>query len=250
MTRLDNCSGTDFCGRSNVSGSASPPGGNTTWETAYFYGARSFPGDQTTLIDGSVGGLGETPFSLSNGVLNIHAQETTPLLKAAGVTTPYTGGQIDTHNTFSQQYGYFEMRAQLSGTPGTHTAFWMMPMAGAWPPEIDIQETLGSYPTYLMQTNHYNASNPSEQHQYTTVADTSKGFHTYGLKWTPTTLTFYFDDQETFTTPTQADEHQPMYMLVSEYAGLWAGTPAPGFGADYKIDWVRAYSSARTASRS
>jgi len=223
--------------------SASPNGTGTKWETKYFWGGRQLNGASDYYLDGSVGGLGETPYSLANGALDIHAQPTTPELQAAGVTASFTTGQIDTHNSFSQEYGYFEMRAQISGSYGTNSAFWLLPESGAWPPEIDVTEVLGRDPKTDVMTNHTGSTAPSSWANNGT--DLSQGYHTYGLMWTPTTMTFYLDGVAQYTTPTGADEHQPMYILATlGVGGSWAGNPSTtNFSADMKIDYIRAYSS-------
>lgn len=225
--------------------SASPNGSGTTWETKYWWGGRSL-GTNDYYLDSSVGGLGETPYSIKNGALDIHAQPTTPGLQAAGVTQTFTTGQIDTHNSFSQEYGYFEMRAQVSNAYGTNNAFWLMPMSGPWPPEIDVTEVLGRDPKTDFMTNHTDSTNPTSYGGTTTAGgDLSQGYHTYGLMWTPTTLTFYLDGVARYTTATQPDEHQPMYLLATlGVGGSWPGNPDPsGYSADMKIDYIRAYSS-------
>jgi beta-glucanase (GH16 family) len=63
--------------------------------------------------------------------------------------------------------------------------------------------------------------------------------------WMPTTVTFYLDGAVAFTTPTQPDEHQPMYILATlGVGGSWAENPSPAnFSADMKIDYIRAYSN-------
>ncbi|MGZ5095960.1 MAG: glycoside hydrolase family 16 protein, partial [Burkholderiales bacterium] len=225
--------------------SASASGSGTTWETKYFWGGRQLNGSSDFYLDPSVGGLGETPYTLVNGALDIHAQPTTPELKAAGVTATYTTGQIDTHNSFSQEYGYFEMRAQISGTYGTNSAFWLLPESGAWPPEIDVTEVLGRDPKTDVMSNHTGSNNTTYSTTATSGVDLSQGYHTYGLMWTPTTMTFYLDGVAEYTTPTQADEHQPMYILATlGVGGSWPGNPSPtNFSADMKIDYIRAYSS-------
>ena len=227
--------------------SASADGDRATWETRYWYGARTLPGNSDFLLDPSVGRVGETPYSVSNGILTIRAARTSPRLRSAGVTQPFTTGQIDTHNSFHQKYGYFEMRAKLPGIPGASSAFWLMPLEGPWPPEIDIQEVDGRYPTYLMMTNHSDAENPKAAAGSAVVADLSQDFHVFGLMWTPARLTFYLDGVALFSTPTQPDEHQPMYIL----AGIYVGGPAhggdptdPHFSAEYQIDYIRAYAEA------
>ncbi|MGE5538663.1 MAG: family 16 glycosylhydrolase [Gemmatimonas sp.] len=223
--------------------SASPDGKGTTWETKYWWGARSL-GGRDYYLDASVGGVGQTPYAISDGALVISARPTTPELKAAGVDATFTTGQIDTHNSFSQTYGYFETRAQVSGVYGTNSAFWLMPMSGPWPPEIDVIEVLGRDPATGFMTNHTDAQKPASYGGRVKGRHLSRGFHRYGVMWTPTTLTFYLDGVAVFTTPTRPDQHQPMYMLVTlGVGGSWAGNPDPaGFSADMKVDYVRAYS--------
>ncbi len=224
--------------------SAGPPGSPAKWETAYFYGARKGPG---FLLDPSVGGLGQTPYSLKDGVLTIESKATTPELEAAGVADPFTTGQIDTHESFSQQYGYFEVRAQVPGVVGSSSAFWLLPLSGPWPPEIDIMEVAGQSPNDLSTTNHFDKSGVTS-HDYFDAGDLSRAMHVYGLLWTRSTLTWFLDGKAVFTAPTAPDEHQPMYVLVSLYThseSSWLQRPKdPGtYRAHYRIDWVHVYSS-------
>jgi hypothetical protein len=224
--------------------SAAPPGIPAKWETAYFYGARKGPG---YLLDLSVGGLGQTPYSLKDGILTIESKATTPELRAAGVADPFTTGQIDTHASFSQRYGYFEMRAQVPGVVGSSSAFWLLPPSGPWPPEIDIMEVAGQGPNDLATTNHFGRTGIVSS-DYFDAGDLSRGMHVYGLLWTPTNLTWFLDGRAVFTAPTAPDEQQPMYMLVSLYTHTersWLQRPKDpsAYRARYRIDWVHAYSS-------
>ena len=223
---------------------AGPPGASAKWETAYFYGARKGPG---YLLDPSVGGLGQTPYSLQGGMLTIESKATTPELKAAGVADPFTTGQIDTHGSFAQQYGYFEMRAQAPGVVGSSSAFWLLPPSGPWPPEMDVMEVAGQSPNDLSTTNHFDQTGIVSG-DYFDAGDLSRGMHVYGLLWTPSTLTWFLDGKAVFTAPTMPDEHQPMYVLVSLYTHTersWLQRPKdPGnYRARYRIDWVHVYSN-------
>jgi Ca2+-binding RTX toxin-like protein len=53
------------------------------------------------------------PFSDSNGVLTITANKTPDALKSAVGGYSYTSGMLSSYSTFSQTYGYFEMRADM-----------------------------------------------------------------------------------------------------------------------------------------
>ncbi|MGZ5095963.1 MAG: glycoside hydrolase family 16 protein, partial [Burkholderiales bacterium] len=94
-------------------------------------------------------------------------------------------------------------------------------------------------------TNHTDAADPTSHRRTVRGADLSQAFHTYGVMWTPETLIFYLDGTARFTTPTQPDEHQPMYMLATlGVGGSWPKNPDPArFSAHMKIDYIRAYSN-------
>src|SRR6202030_3710079 len=92
----------------------------------------------------------------------------------------YTSGEINTYHSFSQLYGYFEMRAELPAGQGYWPAFWLLPANGSWPPEIDAMEVLGNDPTTLYTTVHTNSTGTHTSSGIgTIVANTSTGFHTY-----------------------------------------------------------------------
>jgi serralysin len=187
------------------------------------------------------GTFSESPFvSNSDGTLSIWGkQSTNPNLYGYN----YTSGLITTAHSFSQLYGYFEMRAELPTGAGTWPAFWMMPSNGSWPPELDIMEVLGNDPSAVHQTAH-----TQQAGVHTSSADiaysppTSDGFHTYGVLWSPTDLVFYVDGVETYDIATPADMNTKMYMLVNLALGGWAGgIDNSALPAEMKVDYVHAY---------
>ena len=81
----------------------------------------------------------------SNGYLQINTTKTNTVnAQCYAGTCAYTSGMICSYGTFSQAYGYWEMRAQLPVGQGLWPAFWMMPYSNPmnWPQnyEIDIFE--------------------------------------------------------------------------------------------------------------
>jgi beta-glucanase (GH16 family) len=71
-------------------------------------------------------GSGVNPFSLQNGALQITAVPNGDPSVVGGAH--WASGLIDTLASFSQEYGYFEMRAELPTGPGVWPAFWMLPV--------------------------------------------------------------------------------------------------------------------------
>lgn len=67
-------------------------------------------------------------------------------------------------------------------------------------------------------------------------------WHTYGLLWTAKEVDYYVDGAEVGSTPTPTDGHSPMYLIANlAVGGNWVG--AANFNsADYKIDYIHAYS--------
>ena len=146
------------------------------------------------LYDGGTGhALGINPFSLNNGVVSI------TLAKATAAELPYlhgqqyTDGMLTTEKTFAQTYGYFEMKAEAPSGSGLWPSFFMLPKDNGVQ-EIDITEQVGK--GYSFSTDHTTAPGSSTTTIATQFAGQGDGqFHTYGLMWTPQTLTYYIDGQ-------------------------------------------------------
>jgi len=221
------------------------PGGLTdagvpTWRTTFHNGDRTLWGNREAeyYSDPSVG---VNPFALNNGVLEITA--------APSSTTPwglsYTSGLITSQSLNVQTYGYFEMRAQLPSGAGFWPAFWLLPADRTWPPELDVVEVLGHEPGRVYVTAHSQATGTgtSVGTQFF-VADTSAGYHTYGVSWRPDEIRWFFDGTEVYAAPTPADMHKPMYMLANLAVGGVGSWPGPTNGvssAVMGIDYIRAY---------
>jgi beta-glucanase (GH16 family) len=234
---------------------ANPSG---TWTPNYWYGgigAYTLPGNgelQLYTAPGFTGqgtaDLGLNPFSVANGVLDIHAQTVTPAQSAAMWNYNYSSGVITTHDSFAQTYGYFEMRAELpTDVAGAWPAFWLVPADGSWPPELDVMETLSGSPNIDYTTQHSASGGYNWSVGSANLVTNAGGFHTYGVLWTAATLTWYLDGQEVFQTATPADMNKPMYMIANMAIGGWAGTP--NFAStDMYIDYIRAYALADGSS--
>ena len=195
---------------------------------------------QSAFVDSS---SGIQPFSIVNGALRIEAAPATGA--AADLVHPglWSSGLIQASNTFSQAYGYFEMRADLPEGAGSWPGFWLLNADGHWPPELDIVETFGANPSALTNSVH---TGETGQHTYQTVwthqPTLTSGFHTFGALWTPTTITFTYDGDAIGQIDTPADMHSAMYPVVA----LAMSRGVPGTTDDPRamlVDYVRAYSS-------
>lgn len=113
----------------------------------------------------------------------------------------------------SWKYGYIEATVEVPEGKGTWPAFWMLGERlrekGSknldWPKcgEIDIMEQVGSDPKtihFSLHTDKYNWMK-KEQRTKTVQLPNPKGFHTYGINWTPKLIDFYMDNKLTYHVP-------------------------------------------------
>ena len=230
-------------------------GTSGTWDTTAQYvplngNGYSLPsnGEQEWYINSTYAPTASVqPWSVNNGIMTLTAAPASASIQPLINGYQYTSGQINTSQSFSQTYGYFEMRAQLPAGQGLWPAFWLLPENGSWPPEIDAMEMLGNNPgTYYTSIHSGTAANEVNAGQADNVGDTSTGYHTYGVDWEPDYITYYFDGQQVYKVATPSDMDTPMYMIANlAVGGAWPGnadatTPFP---ANMNIDWIRAYSS-------
>jgi beta-glucanase (GH16 family) len=147
---------------------------------------------------------------------------------------------------FAQAYGYFEMRAKFPRGKGFWPAFWLIPIDGKWPPEIDIVEALGHEPAKAYATYHYNDA--AGAHKTASTAfngpNFTDSFNTFGLDWQPGLLIWYLNGREVFRYASETVSDKPMYLLLNlAVGGDWPGPPDAStvFPSKMEIDYVRVY---------
>jgi beta-glucanase (GH16 family) len=184
------------------------------------------------------------PFSVNNGILTITAKPASEAIQAEINGYDYTSGILTTHSSFSQTYGYFEIRADMPDDQGAWPAFWLLPADGSWPPEIDVVEMRGQDPNTIIATVHSNETGSQTSIASAVKVADASGFHKFGVLWTEEEIVWYFDDAAIARADTPSDMHEPMYMLVNLAVGGIAGTPSDGLadGSEMKIDYIKAYS--------
>lgn len=158
----------------------------------------------------------------------------------------YTSGAINSKDKFSFRYGKVEMKAKLPGGQGVFPAFWMMPNEdNTWLPEIDILEMLGHKLEEIWMVVHW----LDEDGRLTNVSaiyegvDYTKGFHTFGLEWTPTSISWLIDGVERFRTNKFIPDMEMYLYLNTAIGGVWPGSPDETtlFPQFFEVDYLKVY---------
>lgn len=172
--------------------------------------------------------------------------------------TQYIGGMLMTDRTMLYKYGYLEMSAVLPDAPGLWTSLWLDSRWHAqngkqdtgiyYDFEIDVNECFGNasavaanchkWPTALGEREGYPHTSldvePYSQKKRRTFVDEGQnfgdGFHTYGLLWDETQMTFTCDGEPYFTYKINETEedldgfHALCYIRLSAAIGF-SGNP-------------------------
>ena len=186
--------------------------------------------------------------------------------------TEYHGGMLRTHRAMNFLYGYVEESAKLPSAKGFWSALWTgasitsgvgeneeaaaTHLLGC---EIDINENFGgnyiaanchSWPTELGEQNGYkhtscdnNEMSNDKKFSLPAGVDMHDDFHTYGMLWTPTYMSFTADGEIFFTydtTKTEQDQqsfNQQMFLTLSLAVGLKSGSTSIGLSTEE--DWAK-----------
>jgi beta-glucanase (GH16 family) len=194
-------------------------------------------------------------------------------------------GMISTHRRgsdgFEQAYGYFEARIKFHSAPGQWSSFWLQSPTIADPigdpasagVEMDVVEhrtrcvdapaptppaicsPTTDIATRAQQALIWDGYGPQST-STVKLTDPLSGlsndsWHTWALRWTPTALTFYYDDSVTWTVTRPISRRAQYLILSSEVGEFFAGEiPAAGYGSrqtsttNMQVDYVRAYTPA------
>ena len=184
------------------------------------------------------------PFSTGKG-LAITARPIAPADRSAARGLAYASGLLTSARSFSQTYGYFEVRARLPRGRGLWPAFWLAPTDRSWPPELDVVEAHGDSLDGYWGTVHFGSAQAARETQFRIVTpDLSADFHDFGLEWRPDRLSWVFDNRVVATTPAPPDLTKPMYLILDlAVGGTWPGDPdaSTPFPARLEVQRVLAY---------
>lgn len=215
------------------------------WSYTDYWGQQNDPnaGDMQCYDPGNV--------SVSGGSVTLIATTNVPFFCNPNPGNLfYTSGEITTATSFSQAYGYFEMKAQFPAGVGLWPAFRLAIPGGSFPPlppDVDIVNLYGqNVSNALFQYDYLNNTNNvvSVAGNYNAPANLTAGFHTYGLNWQPGSLTWYVDGVQVFQHTGSDVYSNPMYIIARLAVGGAAGSPdaTTPFPANFAIDSIHAYS--------
>lgn len=149
----------------------------------------------------------------------------------------YTAGMIQSLPNSNYLYGYFEARIKIAtqGVTGHWPAWWVTSSAtNTWPPEIDIWEYFGDasgsyWNNTFLQSGTYSSA----------TSTTTTAWHTYGCKWTSTSVTWYRDGAQTNTIGSTGTPTSAQYLIVNNGSQKSA---SPVFTAnDMWVDYIRVW---------
>jgi beta-glucanase (GH16 family) len=239
------------------------PGGN--WNAIF---ADDFSGvsvDQskwsTCLWWGCTGAQGQTNVrhiaqnvTVAGGTLTLTARQTAG--SDAQGSYSYTLGEIQSGRTssdlskpprFSMLYGFVEARVRAAGTRGFESGLWMSPADESWPPELDIAEILGKSSNMVNMAFHWRNASAGNNQDYTQYVgpDFAADWHTFGVDWEPTYITWYVDGMARKTyTDSNTIPHAAMDVRANvDVGGPWIGDPdsTTSWPGKFDIDYIRAW---------
>jgi beta-glucanase (GH16 family) len=178
----------------------------------------------------------------------------------------YTSAQLDTAGLHSFQYGAIEASIELPPGEGLCPQFWMVGDSTqaspcSWPGcgEIDILEApafgpISSTAVFTLHgpmTNGGANGNQQWESYVQNFAGMTTGFHTYGVIWSPGTITWTIDGvayaianaASLAAGSTWAYDNRTFHLILDMAVGGWPGAPASAatFPATMQVDWVHVY---------
>ena len=164
-------------------------------------------------------------------------------------------------------FGYIEVSMAFDPTTGSFPAIWMLPVSSislgkSWTQnsggEIDIMEWQSGIPSTIASTIHVwqNGTDIENNESSDTWAipdgTNLSNFNTYGILWTPTAISWYFNNTLMETVDTAAGSYstvfagqEAMFLILSQQAGCsWTGsTPCSGQVSplNMRVQWVHVF---------
>lgn len=179
---------------------------------------------------------------VENGYLKLYAMKKgdSILISAVG-----TQGHLMT------KYGYFECRAQLQKSPGAWAAFWIQSTEiskgedpSIYGAEIDIFEFFKKLGTDIVSHNVHWAYGPNQRTtrgMQSYLKGVSKGFHKFGLEWTPDKYIFYIDGYKFYEVTIGISNIEEYMILSMELPSDKKDIKNTVFPDVFIVDYVKVY---------
>lgn len=179
---------------------------------------------------------------VENGYLKLYAMKKgdSILISAVG-----TQGHLMT------KYGYFECRAQLQKSPGVWAAFWIQSTEiskgedpSIYGAEIDIFEFFKKLGTDIVSHNVHWAYGPNQRTtrgMQSYLKGVSKGFHKFGMEWTPDKYIFYIDGYKFYEVTIGISNIEEYMILSMELPSDKKDIKNTVFPDVFIVDYVKVY---------
>lgn len=195
----------------------------------------------------------------------------------AGVNLEWQDGQANSTNistaspngaySHSWTYGYFEISMAFDPTTGSSPAIWMLPTSeigadtssnGVSYGELDLFEWQSGTPTTFYGTLHVwqdqvdIANNNSSDGWNVPPGTNFANYNTYGVLWTPTSISWYFNNVLMETVNTTSTPYSTVFgglesyfLILSQQAGCNWATSCPGQASplNTQVQWVHVYTA-------
>ena len=196
--------------------------------------------------------------SVSDGHLTIRT-EYYPEGLDGGPAGYYTYG-MDTSNSYTQTYGYFECRCILPKGYDLWSGFWLycagvcdVTDQGKNGAELDVVESpyYGEKKPNMISSN-IHIDGYDEKHQslgakkFLLKGDPYAEFNTYGVEWNSDGYTFYINGKKSFSTNWGGVSEVPEFLILSVEVGGDDNVPQTDVlkgidASEFVVDYVRAY---------
>ena len=184
--------------------------------------------------------------TVSGGSLNLTAARRSCQL-ANGTTYDYASGLVQSRHDYEFTYGFAETRMYLPpnrdrakgplGSCGPNWAAFWVNGYGSTVSEIDVMECLEHNVQWTYHWDGYQkkaADVPARWRK--AMPSTSGGWHTFGVKWQPNLLEFYYDGVKVGTRKVSIPK-DPHYLI----ANLAVTGPQPTTPQTLKVDYIRVW---------
>jgi outer membrane protein OmpA-like peptidoglycan-associated protein len=201
----------------NFSGDTLPPGWEAFWGTTVGDPGGQFGGTNHVVVSGNM--------------LQLNTYQD-PNYNNEWVT----GGVCQCADPYT--YGAFFVRSRMTGAGPTQVEM-LWPVSG-WPPEIDFDETYSGV-SASHATFHYTSAN-LQIHRNLNINMTA--WHTWGVIWTPTSLTYTVDGNVwgTVVAPSVMPD-QAMALHIQQQTWCSSGYACPTSPQSTDVNWVAEYTS-------